>query len=276
MNGSDNSSTFNKTGTNNQPPTLIDDTNDNSNIITEYYDSNVQLVTTTAINTISTSSIAIPDPTTTTTTVKNNSENIIYTSCITTATATGSYSYISTITGCGNFNIDNNKIKNNNSDIISINIVDNNNSSSNFGGGNSDVVVVNTSSSSSSSSNKIKENLININVTEGASTIISGTTAATITGGTITLCHRFQTQSSTTSDLQQSTSATVDTVATSSGGLILNSRQGSVDGAMQRCGLCSILSRLLRRAMCVGSRRGSGESYYQELPETVVSATLYL
>ncbi|XP_055534582.1 uncharacterized protein LOC129724022 isoform X2 [Wyeomyia smithii] len=39
---------------------------------------------------------------------------------------------------------------------------------------------------------------------------------------------------------------------------------------MQRCGLCSIISSLLRRAMCVGSRRGSGESYYQELPETNV------
>ncbi|XP_055689850.1 uncharacterized protein LOC129793686 isoform X6 [Lutzomyia longipalpis] len=37
---------------------------------------------------------------------------------------------------------------------------------------------------------------------------------------------------------------------------------------MQRCGLCSLLSRLLRRAMCVGSRRGSGESYYQELETT--------
>lgn len=52
---------------------------------------------------------------------------------------------------------------------------------------------------------------------------------------------------------------------------IANSRQGSVDGAMQKCGLCSLLSRLLRRAMCVGSRRGSGESYYQELAETNVS-----
>lgn len=50
-----------------------------------------------------------------------------------------------------------------------------------------------------------------------------------------------------------------------------NSRQGSVDGAMQKCGLCSLLTRLLRRAMCVGSRRGSGESYYQELAETNVS-----
>lgn len=50
-----------------------------------------------------------------------------------------------------------------------------------------------------------------------------------------------------------------------------SSRQGSIDGAMQKCGLCSLLSRLLRRAMCVGSRRGSGESYYQELAETNVS-----
>lgn len=43
-------------------------------------------------------------------------------------------------------------------------------------------------------------------------------------------------------------------------------------GLMQRCGLCSLLSRLLRRAMCVGSRRGSGESYYQELDTTNVSS----
>lgn len=42
------------------------------------------------------------------------------------------------------------------------------------------------------------------------------------------------------------------------------------DGIFQRCGLCSLLSNLLRRAMCVGSRRGSGESYYQELAETAV------
>ncbi|XP_050097756.1 uncharacterized protein LOC126578852 isoform X2 [Anopheles aquasalis] len=40
---------------------------------------------------------------------------------------------------------------------------------------------------------------------------------------------------------------------------------------MQRCGLCSIISSLLRRAMCVGSRRGSGESYYQELAETNIA-----
>lgn len=47
--------------------------------------------------------------------------------------------------------------------------------------------------------------------------------------------------------------------------------QSSMEQAMQRCGICSLLSRLLRRAMCVGSRRGSGESYYQELAETNVS-----
>lgn len=50
-----------------------------------------------------------------------------------------------------------------------------------------------------------------------------------------------------------------------------NNRRGSVDGVIQRCGLCSLLSSMLRRAMCVGSRRGSGESYYQELAETSVS-----
>lgn len=50
-----------------------------------------------------------------------------------------------------------------------------------------------------------------------------------------------------------------------------SNRRGSVEGAIQRCGLCSMLSSLLRRAMCVGSRRGSGESYYQELADTAVS-----
>jgi hypothetical protein len=60
------------------------------------------------------------------------------------------------------------------------------------------------------------------------------------------------------------TVATTDTAT-------ITSRQGSVDGTMQKCGLCSLLSNLLRRAMCVGSRRGSGESYYQELAETNVS-----
>lgn len=50
-----------------------------------------------------------------------------------------------------------------------------------------------------------------------------------------------------------------------------NNRRGSVEGVIQRCGLCSLLSSLLRRAMCVGSRRGSGESYYQELADTAVS-----
>ncbi|XP_059059811.1 dual specificity calcium/calmodulin-dependent 3',5'-cyclic nucleotide phosphodiesterase 1C-like [Achroia grisella] len=34
---------------------------------------------------------------------------------------------------------------------------------------------------------------------------------------------------------------------------------------MQKCGFCSVLSGLLRRAMCVSSRRGSSESYYREL-----------
>lgn len=63
----------------------------------------------------------------------------------------------------------------------------------------------------------------------------------------------------------------IETAIGGSGGAISSSRQGSVDGAMQKCGLCSLLSRLLRRAMCVGSRRGSGESYYQELAETNVS-----
>ncbi|XP_069365003.1 uncharacterized protein [Maniola hyperantus] len=34
---------------------------------------------------------------------------------------------------------------------------------------------------------------------------------------------------------------------------------------MQKCGLCSMLSGLMRRAMCISSRRGSSESYYREL-----------
>lgn len=56
-----------------------------------------------------------------------------------------------------------------------------------------------------------------------------------------------------------------------------HSTRSSVDHrAMQRCGLCSILSNLLRRAMCIGSRRGSGESYYQELAETNVSTVLLI
>lgn len=55
-----------------------------------------------------------------------------------------------------------------------------------------------------------------------------------------------------------------------------HSCRSSVDHReMQRCGLCSILSNLLRRAMCIGSRRGSGESYYQELAETNVSCHFY-
>lgn len=55
-----------------------------------------------------------------------------------------------------------------------------------------------------------------------------------------------------------------------------HSCRSSVDHReMQRCGLCSIFSNLLRRAMCIGSRRGSGESYYQELAETNVSFHFY-
>lgn len=57
-----------------------------------------------------------------------------------------------------------------------------------------------------------------------------------------------------------------------------SSRQGSIDSGttnnMQRCGLCSLFSRLVRRAMCISSRRGSGESYYQELADTTVSKSI--
>lgn len=55
-----------------------------------------------------------------------------------------------------------------------------------------------------------------------------------------------------------------------------NNRRGSVDGVITRCGLCSLLASLLRRAMCVGSRRGSGESYYQELADTAVSLKIII
>ncbi|CAH0578301.1 unnamed protein product [Chrysodeixis includens] len=34
---------------------------------------------------------------------------------------------------------------------------------------------------------------------------------------------------------------------------------------MQQCGFCSMISGFLRRAMCVGSQRGSSDSYYREL-----------
>uniref|UniRef100_A0A182UJP5 Uncharacterized protein n=1 Tax=Anopheles melas TaxID=34690 RepID=A0A182UJP5_9DIPT len=80
-----------------------------------------------------------------------------------------------------------------------------------------------------------------------------------------------------TAATSNTTATTVATSSTSGGPTIdpstaslrsSSSHQGSVDGVMQRCGLCSIISSLLRRAMCVGSRRGSGESYYQELAET--------
>lgn len=37
---------------------------------------------------------------------------------------------------------------------------------------------------------------------------------------------------------------------------------------MQQCGICSALAEVFRRLMCIGgSRRGSGESYYQELED---------
>jgi hypothetical protein len=47
---------------------------------------------------------------------------------------------------------------------------------------------------------------------------------------------------------------------------------------MQHCGICSVLSDAFRRIMCIGgSRRGSGDSYYQELDEGYVSSCcLYL
>lgn len=89
------------------------------------------------------------------------------------------------------------------------------------------------------------------------------TTATTTTTGTVSV---------TTVD--NATTCTTTTVGSSAVVINRNSsspRQGSVDSVMQRCGLCSLISRLVRRAMCVGSRRGSGESYYQELAETTVS-----
>lgn len=46
------------------------------------------------------------------------------------------------------------------------------------------------------------------------------------------------------------------------------SSRGSATG--MQCGLCAVVAGLFRRAMCIaGSRRGSGESCYQEItPET--------
>ncbi|RZF32355.1 hypothetical protein LSTR_LSTR001819, partial [Laodelphax striatellus] len=43
---------------------------------------------------------------------------------------------------------------------------------------------------------------------------------------------------------------------------------------MQRqCGLCSALAEVFRRVMCIGaSRRGSADSYYQELPPQPATA----
>lgn len=47
------------------------------------------------------------------------------------------------------------------------------------------------------------------------------------------------------------------------------SSRGSATAGVQ-CGLCAVVAGLFRRAMCIaGSRRGSGESSYQELPPEV-------
>lgn len=70
---------------------------------------------------------------------------------------------------------------------------------------------------------------------------------------------------------QQQQNLEITASTTNNNNSLQHSTHSSVDRAMQRCGLCSILSRFLRRAMCIGSRRGSGESYYQELAETNVS-----
>lgn len=46
---------------------------------------------------------------------------------------------------------------------------------------------------------------------------------------------------------------------------------------MQQCGLCSALAEVFRRLMCIGgSRRGSGESYYQELEDEEAVSLLKL
>lgn len=125
----------------------------------------------------------------------------------------------------------------------------------------------------------------------GAQLARTDTNAATITTATITTTSTgctsvVQVSTVTSSSLvggppqQQLASTTVATTDSSGNKNITTtttttpSRQGSVassGGVMQRCGLCSLISRLIRRAMCVGSRRGSGESYYQELAETAVS-----
>lgn len=81
--------------------------------------------------------------------------------------------------------------------------------------------------------------------------------------------HSQQIQQEQQQQQQQNLEITAST--TNNNNSLQHSTHSSVDRAMQRCGLCSILSRFLRRAMCIGSRRGSGESYYQELAETNVS-----
>lgn len=45
---------------------------------------------------------------------------------------------------------------------------------------------------------------------------------------------------------------------------------------MQQCGLCSALAEVFRRLLCIGgSRRGSGESYYQELEDEEAVSDVY-
>ncbi|XP_026742380.1 uncharacterized protein LOC113504323 isoform X2 [Trichoplusia ni] len=44
---------------------------------------------------------------------------------------------------------------------------------------------------------------------------------------------------------------------------------------MQQCGFCSMISGLLRRAMCVGSQRGSSDSYYRELGDQDTLSVLF-
>jgi hypothetical protein len=55
-------------------------------------------------------------------------------------------------------------------------------------------------------------------------------------------------------------------------------REGAGEEAMngsesRHCGLCSLIGDVFRRLMCIGgSRRGSGESCYQELPDEEAAA----
>lgn len=56
---------------------------------------------------------------------------------------------------------------------------------------------------------------------------------------------------------------TTTTTTATNGGSSLSSRGGATG---MQCGLCAVVAGLFRRAMCIaGSRRGSGESCYQEI-----------